>query len=98
MIYLLIKAPGLNRPILYYIQIGLMLLWLGIELLLDYILKMNFRKVQWMVVSYVTLFFAGTGGMLGIANHAGGGWSISAIGLFLIMSVLAFIQRRATGM
>lgn len=98
MVYLLITAPGLHRPVLYYIQIGCMLLWLMVELLLDYILKINFRQVQWMVVSYVTLFFAGTGGMLGVACVAGRGWSIAAIGLFLIMAILLFIQRKATGM
>ena len=31
-----------------------MLLWLLVELLLDYILKIDFRSVQWMVISYVS--------------------------------------------
>jgi hypothetical protein len=30
------------------------------EALLDYILKVDFRNVRWMVISYMTLFFAGT--------------------------------------
>jgi hypothetical protein len=98
MVYLLFKAPEHNRPIIYYIQIGLMLLWLVAELLLDYILKIDFRQIKWMVISYVTLFFAGTGGMLGIASHEGRGWSIVSIVLFLIMAILAFIQRKVTGM
>jgi len=98
MVYLLIKAPELNRPILYYIQIGFMLLWLVVELLLDYILRIDFRQIKWMVISYVTLFFAGTGGMLGVASHAGRGWSIVSIVLFLIMAILAFVQRKVTGM
>lgn len=98
MIFLLIKAPGLARPALYYVQIGLLLAWLGIELLLDYILKINFRQVRWMVIGYVTLFFAGTGGMLGIATYAGRGWSIISILLFLVMAVLTFLQRKVTGM
>jgi hypothetical protein len=50
------------------------------------------------VISYVVLFFAGTGGMLGVARYAGRGWSISAIILFLIMAVLTFVQRAVTGM
>jgi hypothetical protein len=98
MIFLLLKAPQLERPALYYIQIGCMLAWLVVEALLDYILKVDFRNVRWIVISYVVLFFAGTGGMLGVAANAGRGWSISAIILFLIMAVLTFVQRAVTGM
>ena len=98
MIFLLLKAPQLNRPALYYIQICCMLAWLVVEALLDYILKIEFRNVKWMVISYVVLFFAGTGGMLGVAANAGHWWGISAIVLFLIMAVLAFVQRSVTGM
>jgi hypothetical protein len=98
LIYLLIQAPRLERPALYYIQIGCMLAWLGLEALLDYILKVDFRNVRWMVVSYVVLFFAGSGGLLGLASNAGRGWSIPAIILFLIMAILAFVQRAVTGM
>lgn len=96
--FLLVKAPQLGRPTLYYIQIGCMLAWLVLEALLDYILKVDFRNVHWIVISYVVLFFAGTGGMLGVASNAGRGWSISAIILFLIMAVLTFVQRAITGM
>ncbi len=98
MIFLLLKAPQLERPALYYIQIGCMLAWLVLEALLDYILKIDFRNVRWMVISYVVLFFAGSGGMLGVATTAGRVWSISAIILFLIMAVLTFVQRAVTGM
>ena len=75
-----------------------MLAWLVLEALLDYILKVDFRNVRWMVISYVVLFFAGTGGLLGVASNAGRGWSASAIILFLIMAVLTFIQRAITCM
>ena len=98
LIYLLIQAPQLGRPALYYIQIACMLAWLVLEALLDYILKVDFRNVRWMVISYVVLFFAGTGGLLGVASNAGRGWSISAIILFLIMAVLTFVQRAITSM
>jgi hypothetical protein len=98
LIFLLVKAPQLERPTLYYIQIGCMLAWLVLEALLDYILKVDFRNVRWIVISYVVLFFAGTGGMLGVASNAGRGWSIPAIILFLIMAVLTFVQRAITGM
>jgi hypothetical protein len=98
LIYLLIQAPRLERPVLYYIQIGCMLAWLVVEALLDHILKIDFRQVRWILISYVVLFFAGTGGLLGVAANAGKGWSITAIILFLIMAVLAFVQRAVTGM
>jgi hypothetical protein len=98
LVFLLLKAPQLERPALYYIQIGLMLLWLIVEAVLDYILKIDFRNVRWMVISYVVLFFAGTGGMLGVATNAGREWSLLAIMLFLVMAVLTFVQRAVTGM
>jgi hypothetical protein len=83
---------------LYYIQIGCMLAWLIVEAILDYILIIDFRHVRWMVISFVMLFFAGTGGMLGVATNAGRNWSIASIILFLVMAVLTFIQRAVTGM
>lgn len=98
LIYLLIQAPLLERPALYYIQLACILAWLIVEALLDYILKVDFRQVRWIVISYVVLFFAGTGGLLGVAANAGHSWSIAAIVLFLVMAVLTFIQRAVTGM
>jgi hypothetical protein len=98
MVYLLQKAPQLDRPALYFIQVGCMLAWLIVEALLDYILKIEFRNVSWLVISYIILFFAGTGGMLGVAANAGRSWSIASIVLFLIMAVLTFVQRAVTGM
>ena len=98
LMFLLIQAPQLGRPALYYIQIGCMLAWLVIEALLDYILKVDFRSTNWIVISYVVLFFAGTGGLLGVAANAGGGWRITAIIMFLIMDAMTFIQRAVTGM
>jgi len=98
LLYLLIQAPQFNRPPLYYIQIGCILAWLFVELLLDYVLKIDFRQVRWMVIGYVTLFFAGSGGLLGLATLAGRGWSILAVVLFLLMAVLAFVQRKVTGL
>ena len=96
--YLPLTARQLDRPVLYYVQIGLMLVWLLVELLLDYVLKIEFRNVGWMVISYVVLYFAGAGGMLGVAANAGQGWMILTVILFLIMAALAFIQRAVTGM
>ncbi len=98
LIYMLVKAPAENRPTLYYIQIAAILLWLVVELFLDFILKIDFRHTRWMVITYVVLFFAGAGGLLGIASNAGKPWSIIGIILFLIMAVLTFLQRSVTGM
>lgn len=75
-----------------------MLCFILIELMLDYILKLEFRKVRWMVIPYVTIFFASTGGMIGMASNAGKTWTIIAVALFFIMAGLAFLQRAKTGM
>lgn len=96
--YLLFKAPATGRAPLYYVQVGLMLLYLGAEALLDYIFHIDFREVRWLVISYVTLFFGATGGMIGVASLAGRAWTLSAVVLFLIMTALAFIQHARTGM
>jgi hypothetical protein len=36
--------------------------------------------------------------LLGLAVLAGRGWTILAVVLFLVMAMLAFVQRRVTGM
>lgn len=95
--YLLIKAPEFNRPILYYVQIVIMLIFLIVLFLVDYILKYDFRQTQWMVISFVVFYCAGLGGMIGIAAQAGRVWTISAIILFFIAVILAFVQRAVTG-
>jgi hypothetical protein len=95
--YLLLTAPALHRPVLYYIQISLMLSWILLLFLLDYVLKIEFRQTQWMVIGFVVWYFAGTGGMIGVASQAGRGWMISAVVLFTIAGVLAFAQRSVTG-
>lgn len=98
LIYLLITAPRYQRPPIYTIQIVCILVWLAVSALLDYILKIDFRSTRWMVIAYVVLFFAGSGGLLGIAALAGRQWTTLAVALFLIMAVLAFVQRGVTGM
>jgi len=96
--YLLLKAPQLQRPMLYYVQVGLMLIWIALLFLVDYVFKIEFRQIQWQVISYVMLYFAGTGGMIGVAAHAGRNWTVSAVILFLVAGVLAFVQRWSTGL
>jgi len=97
LVYLLIRAPEFDRPVLYYVQISLMALWLVVLLFVDYILRFDFRETQWMVVGFVVLYFAGMGGMIGVASHAGRGWTVSSVILFLVAAVLAFVQRAVTG-
>ena len=97
LIYLLVKAPGSERPFIYYLQIGIMLVYLIVLFSVDYVLKFDFRQTQWMVISYVMLYFAGAGGMIGVASLAGRGWMVSSIILFLITAILGFVQRAVTG-
>ena len=95
--YLLLRAQGSDRSILYYIQIILMIVWLIVLFLVDYVYKYDFRQFQWMVICYVVLAFAGMGGMIGVASLAGKGWTISSVILFLTVAILAFVQRTVTG-
>lgn len=95
--WMLINAVAEKRPLLYFIQVSVVLMWLLVELLLDYILKVDFRQTRWMVISYVVLFFAAAGGLVGIAGYAGRVWSLIAIILFFITAFMAFLQRQLTG-
>jgi len=98
LIYLLVRASKFDRPFLYILQIYLFLTFLIIELIIDYILKFDFRQTRWMVIIYVTYFFAAAGGLLGLVTlMEKRSWSIVAIILFFIMGALAFISRAGTG-
>lgn len=97
--YLLYKAFVVaDRPVIYFVQLALMLCFIIVEFLLDYLFKTDFRNIRWMTISYVTLFFASTGGMIGIASNAGRVWSLITVVLFFFMAGLAFFQRYKTGM
>ena len=96
--YLLVTAPELHRPPLYYTQICIMLLWLIALFMIDYVFRYDFRHTQWMVIGYVVVYFAGTGGMIGISALAGRAWTRSAVILFFIAGILAFVQRAVTGL
>ena len=89
LVYLFISGFQLARQRIYFLWIGLMIAFLVVELLADYVLKIPFREVKWQVVAYVMLFFGSTGGMIGVAGLAGRGWTIAAITSFLIMGTLA---------
>lgn len=96
--YLFLSGFFQKRPFIYFLWLGLMIFYLILELFLDYILKIDFRNTRWMVITYVTIFFGATGGMIGLASLAGRGWMLITVITFLIMAVLAFVQRAITGM
>ena len=98
LVYLLIRAPQLNRPSIYYRQIGLMIAWLIVIFIFDYILHTDFRNTLWMVVVYYSLYLMGMQGIMGIASLAGSAWALSSFFLFLISLILAFIQHQVTGL
>ena len=95
--YLLFSAFYLDRAKIYVLQIGLMILFLLVELALDYIFNVPFRTVRWQTIAYVVLFFGAAGGMIGVASLAGRVWSGLAIISFLVMGGISFLQRHITG-
>ena len=68
------------------------------ELVVDQFLMIDIRSAQWTVILYVMFFFGATGGMIGVASQAGKAWSITTVIIFLIMAILAFVQRGITGL
>ena len=98
LIYLFIVGFKTDRHIIYFVWLTLMILFALFELIVDDILRVDFRSVQWAVVPYVMFFFAATGGMIGVAIQAGKPWNILTYIMFLIMAVLAFVQRGITGL
>ena len=60
--------------------------------------KLEFRKVTWIPIPYLLLFFGGTGGMIGVASLAGRIWTLSAAILFLVIMVPSLVRRTITGM
>jgi hypothetical protein len=96
--YLLVDAFRTNRPAIYFLWLGLMILFLFVELLIDHVMRLDFRSVKWATVLYVMFFFGATGGMIGVAGQAGKWWTVAAVALFLVMAVMAFVQRAKTGM
>ena len=96
--YLLACAFNTHRPFMYFLWLGLMILFLTVELVIDSILELEFRSAKWATVSYVVFFFAATGGMIGIAGQAGKWWTAATVLTFLVMAAMAFVQRAKTGL
>ena len=98
LIYLFIVGFKTDRHVIYFVWLTLMILFALFELIVDDILTIDIRSSQWTVIPYVMFFFAATGGMIGIAAQAGKPWSIVTSIVFLVMAVLAFVQRGITGL
>jgi len=96
--YLIFRATSVGRPVLYYIQVGLMLASVVLVFLLDYVFAVDWRDSQWTVVPFVVLYIGGLGGMIGIAARAGQKWIVPAVVLFFATTILAFVQRAITGL
>ena len=95
--YLLVVALHAGRPPIYFIWLGLMILFAVFELIVDQILRVDIRSAQRSVILYVVFFFGATGGMIGVASQAGRPWGALTGIVFLIMAALAFISRALTG-
>ncbi len=96
--YLLVNAFRDSRPPMYFVWVALAAAFVIGELVIDYVLRLEFRSVQWATITYVVVFFAATGGMIGIAAQVGRWWAAVTAVIFLAMAVLAFVQRAKTGM
>ena len=98
LVYLFVVGLRTGQRKIYFVWLALMVLFALFELVVDQILAIDIRSSQWTVIPYVMFFFAATGGMIGIASQAGKAWSITTTIVFLIMAVLAFVQRGITGL
>ena len=98
LLYLFFVGLRTSRRRIYFVWLGLMVLFILFELVVDQILWIDIRSAQWSVVLYVMFFFAATGGMIGVAAQAGKAWSISTSVIFIVMAILAFVQRGITGL
>jgi hypothetical protein len=54
-------------------------------------------QVTWMAISYAIFCLSATGGLIGVAARGGRTWTISAVILFWVMAILAFVQRAVNG-
>ena len=96
LIFILANSLSMERPLLYYIQLILVIFFIVVELLLDYILQINFRNNSEILIPYLILFYAPFGGMIGVASRSGKGWTIITIISFLIMTAASLTMHFKT--
>jgi hypothetical protein len=98
LLYLFVVGLRTSRRKIYFAWLALVVLFALFELVVDQIFMIDIRSAQWTVILYVIFFFAATGGMIGVAAQAGKAWSISTSMVFIVMAILAFVQRGITGL
>ena len=98
LVYLFVAGFKSDRHIIYFVWLALMMLFALFELIVDDILRVDLRSTLRVLIPYVMFFFAATGGMIGVAAQAGKPWSIATSVVFLVMAVMAFVQRGITGL
>jgi hypothetical protein len=96
LIIMFANAFEAKREMLYFIQLILMISFIILELLLDYVFKIDFRHNQNILIPYVTLFYASFGGMIGIVSHSGKQWTIITVVTFLVMTTLSLFMHFKT--
>ena len=89
---LLIQGVRQEKPWLYMLAIILMLFWLAVKLVLDYLIRVDFRRIPWASVLYLLLFLIATGGMNFVAFQAGIFWFILSISFYAILVILIFVR------
>lgn len=94
--YMLIKAVESKRAIIYFVQLSLMIGFIVVEFLLDYLLKLDFRQNQNYVIPFLILFYASLGGMIGIASQSGKQWTVITVITFLLMTIISLIMHFKT--
>ena len=97
LLLMFVKAFEMDRHLLYFIQLSLMIGFIILEFALDYLLGVDFRNNQNIVIPYITLFYASFGGMIGIASQAGKSWAIVTVITFLTMTFLSLFMHFKTG-
>ena len=96
--YLFVVGLHTNRRRIYFVWLSLMISLLLFELIVDHMVRLDFRSATWTAVPYVMFSFGATGGMIGVAAQAGRTWAIVTTLIFIIMAAMAFIQRAETGL
>jgi hypothetical protein len=94
--FMLIKARESNRAILYFIQLSLIIVFIVVEFVWDYLLKLDFRQNQNYVIPFLILFYSSFGGMIGISSHSGKQWTVITVITFLLMTTVSLIMHFKT--
>ncbi len=97
LLIMFIKSLEIKKTLIYYIQLLLMVSFIGLELFLDYIFKLDFRQNRCILIPYLILFYASLGGMIGIAGQSGKIWTLVTIITFLVMAAVSMIMHFKTG-